>query len=270
MKIVKDIHTTTSNIAGFALLGVLWAISDSRWWSCSNNGLQVLENWTYGTISLLLGTGVAIVARHYNYGEKLRYYTEMAVRLMFIYALITIALIKTEGYFYDLSLITKQYKLVDIKMSELADAFNGYSPFYQSFNGAILLGGLGMLCFRNTQRVGALVLAANQSNPIAGVWKVDKIDFLAGDISETIKQELEDFDKIIIDKDRFGAVEVGDSLSYFEFIVNPKDKQLEFWNFFDYREIDLKGKYEQISPDTLLYIGRNNKDSLQIILTLEK
>jgi len=249
-------------------------------------------------------------------------------------------------------------------MSELADAFNGYSPFYQSFNGAILLGGLGMLCFRNTQRVGALVLAAtlahsvvlnysfdscmitknsiflsaalyllyndvfelfafysrskpivsydwtpvpashhlyksvtvyklvllaglmfynhdyvkdiknfkgrNQSNPIAGVWKVDKIDFLAGDISETIKQELEDFDKIIIDKDRFGAVEVGDSLSYFEFIVNPKDKQLEFWNFFDYREIDLKGKYEQISPDTLLYIGRNNKDSLQIILTLEK
>jgi len=363
MKAVKDIHSTLSSILGVTLLGVLWPIANSKWWSCSTGGSTELQLWTMGSIALTMGTCLALVARHYNYAEQLKYWTEVAVRMLFIYALITIALIKTEGQFYDLSLMTKEQKLSQLASSTFASAFYGYSPLFQAYSGAILLTGLVLLAFRNTLRLGTLILAAalvntvmldvsfdscfvmknsiflsaatyllftdvfssmafitrseplvrydwtplptnshlyksayiykvvllvgliaynhefvqnikdyrgrNKNNPIAGVWQVESIDYLKSKVSEQTKADLADIDKIIIDKDRFGAVAVGDSLSYFEFIVNPQDRQLEFWNFYDFRDMDLKGRYEQIAPDTLLYVGRNNKDSLQIVLTLE-
>ena len=364
MRRVKDIHTSISSIMGFTLLGLVWAIANTKWWSCSSDSGQIYQNYIYGALGLLVGTMLTLVARHYGHGEKLKYYTEAAMRLLLLYALVTVALIKTEGQFYDLTLMTQEHKLSDLESSTFASAFYAYSPLFQSFSGAILLLGLGFICFRNTQRIGNLILAAalvntvvlnhsfdscflmknsiylaavgyflyndffelfafatrtqpaitydwkpiathghlyksaslykvvllagllfynhdfvddiknyrgrNKDNPIAGVWKVAKIDYLSQDTSEVTKRELGDFDRIIIDKDRFGAVSVGDSLSYFEFIVDPKYNQLEFWNFLDYRDIDLKGRYQQISEDTLLYIGRNNRDSLQIVLTLDK
>lgn len=364
MRLVKDIHSSVSSILGFTLLGVLWSIANTRWWSCSSDAEQIYQNYAYGAAGLIVGLVVTVLARHYGHGEKLKYYTEAGMRLMLLYALITVAVIKTEGQFYDLTLMTQEHKLSDLESSTFASAFYAYSPLFQSFSGAILIAGLGMICFRNTQRIGNLILAAalvntvvlnhsfdscfvmknsiylaavsyflyndifdlfafttrtkplvnytwrplpthhhlyksatmykvvllagllfynhdfvedianyrgrNKNNPIAGVWKVAKIDYLSKDTSEVVKRELGEFDRIIIDKDRFGAVSVGDSLSYFEFIVDPKYNQLEFWNFLDYRDIDLKGKYEQISDDTLLYIGRNNRDSLKIVLTLDK
>lgn len=364
MERVKDIHNSISNLLGFGVIGMLWSISDTSWWSCSDHAEQIIKFWSYSTIGLGVGLGTMILARHFNHNEKLRFILEMTVKMLLLYVLISVAMIKTEGQFYDLSLITKQYKLSELDSSSFAAAFYGYSSFFQSYSGAILVLGLSFLVFRSTSRLGILILLGtlvnnvvlnhsfescyifknsiylaavsylffndifafggyllrkppfvkydwspissdhhlyksasvykfillagllfynhnyvlklknnkgrNKNNPIAGVWNVDKIDFLTSNIPKNIKKDLEEIEKVILDKDRFGAVEVGDSLSYFEFIVNPKDNQLEFWNFYNFREFDIKGKYDQISPDTLLYTGRNNKDSIHIVFTLDK
>ncbi len=363
MNTFKDIHTSFSSIVGVTVFALLASIATSPWWSCTSDAEAVMSTWNYGIYGLGLALVSSVILRHYGHGEKLKYFTELAVRLLLIYVLITIALIKTEGQFYDLSLVTQEHKLSDLEASTFASAFYGYSPTFQSFNGLILIFGLMMICFRNTQRVGNLLLAStllhtvvlnycfescflmkngiflasvlyfifndifelvafstrseplvryewvpikafghlrkslgaykavlligllffnhdkvldiknyagrNKDNPIAGVWKVADITFMENDMPHNEKIDLEKFDKIIIDKKRFGAVSVDDSLSYFEFIVNPQDNQLEFWNFHDYRQLDLKGKYYQIAPDTLLYLAANNKDSLRIVLTLD-
>lgn len=364
MQAVKDIHSTISTVLGATVGAVLLSIADTKWWSCADDAAQIATTWEYGVCGLLGGLALTLVLRHYGHGPKLMYYTEVAVRLLLLYTLTEVALIKTEGQFYDLTLMTQENKLSDLDSSTFASAFYGYSPQFQSYSGAILLGGLALIVFRRTQRLGYLILAAtlinsvvlnhsfescylfkngiylsaiaylvyndlfgiyaftarttplveyrytplkagshlskslamykvillgafmmynhdsvlhiknykhkNAENPIAGVWKVERIDYLAGDMPDQMKEELENFESFIIDKGRFGAVTVADSMSYFEFVVDPDYHQLEFWNFFDYRQLDLKGRYEQVGPDTLLYIGRNNKDSLQIVFTKDK
>jgi len=109
----------------------------------------------------------------------------------------------------------------------------------------------------------------NVDSPITGVWKVTDVQFLESDIPEENKKNIKNFKSIILDKGRFGAVEIADSLSFFEYIIDPKYNQLEFWNFQDFWEMDIKGRYRQVTEDSLIYIGRNKQDSLQISLKLE-
>ena len=109
----------------------------------------------------------------------------------------------------------------------------------------------------------------NVDSPITGVWKVTDVHFLESDVPEENKKDILSFKSIILDKGRFGAVEIADSLSFFEYIIDPKYNQLEFWNFQDFWEMNIKGKYRQVTKDSMIYIGRNKKDSLQISLKLD-
>jgi len=109
----------------------------------------------------------------------------------------------------------------------------------------------------------------NVDSPITGVWKVTDVQFLKSDLPEENKKDIQNFKSIILDKGRFGAVEIADSLSFFEYIIDPKYNQLEFWNFQDFWEMNIKGKYHKVTEDSMIYIGRNQKDSLQISLKLD-
>ena len=102
---------------------------------------------------------------------------------------------------------------------------------------------------------------SNEASPIVGVWKVDKIIY---DSSEVFPVELNTFESLFLDKFRLGAVKSNDSLSYFEYMVDTTFHQLEFWNFHQFRQLDLKGKYQMKGNDTLIYKGVSNKDSVQM------
>ena len=110
---------------------------------------------------------------------------------------------------------------------------------------------------------------SNINSPITGVWRITDIKFLKSDFPEQNKKDIQSFKSIILDKGRWGAVEIADSLSFFEYIIDPRYNQLEFWNFQDFWELNIKGKYTQVTEDSIIYIGRNKKDSLQISLKLD-
>ena len=282
---------------------------------------------------------------------------------MIVYAIFTTALLKAEGHYYNYSLFNGATKLAHLEANTFANAFYGFSPIFQAYVGYIILAGLALICFRQTQRLGNVVLLAilfnavvlnysfescfiykngiylavvtyfiysdlpaylsfftrkkmhaskeyhplqghthlinsssvlklvfltgfffynhdyiyeikknrlsNVNNPITGIWKVTDVQFLNKDIPEENKKEIQSFESIILDKGRYGAVEIADSLSFFQYIVDPTYNQLELWHFQDFWELNIKGKYFQISEDSLLYVGRNRKDSLQISLKLE-
>lgn len=102
---------------------------------------------------------------------------------------------------------------------------------------------------------------SNETSPIVGVWKIDKIIY---DTTEMLPEELISFDRLFLDKFRMGAVKSNDSISYFEYMVDTTFHQLEFWNFHHFRHLDLKGKYQIQGNDTLIYSGVSNKDSIQM------
>ena len=111
---------------------------------------------------------------------------------------------------------------------------------------------------------------SNADSPIVGVWDIIDVQYTTdtGEVSnDTIPIELAEFKSLFLDKSRFGAVKVHeDSLSMFEYIVDSNYNQLEFWNFFDYKNLDLKGKYFLEDPDTLIYSAKNQGDSLRMVL----
>lgn len=102
----------------------------------------------------------------------------------------------------------------------------------------------------------------SKDHPIVGIWSVESVNASTKDFPP--------FSRLIFEKSIVGNVEVEDSLSQFYYIVDTAYNQLEFYNFQDFRSLDLKGKYEMIDSTTVKYVGRNNKDSLQIIMKKEK
>jgi len=275
------------------VLGVLWPIANTAWWSCSNDGETVLAIWTLGCAGVAIGTVATVVARHYGYSEQLLLlafrHTLRLGSLVLAAALVhtvvlnvsfdscftmknSIFLTAVCYFLYNdlwalVGYVTRTEPIVKYNWTPLSVSHHLYrsAALYK----VVLLAGLIAYNHDFVQDIRDY-RGRNKDNPIAGVWQVESIDYLRGEVSEQTKTDLAEIDRIIMDKDRFGAVAVGDSLSYFEFIVNPKERQLEFWNFYDFRQMDMKGRYEQIAPDTLLYIGRNNQDSLRITLTLDK
>lgn len=111
---------------------------------------------------------------------------------------------------------------------------------------------------------------SNEDSPIVGVWDIIDLKYQSdtGQLSrDTIPVELAKFKSLFLDESRFGAVKINDdSLSTFEYIVDSNFNQLEFWNFFDFKELDLKGKYEFLAEDTIVYKGTNRKEKIEILL----
>jgi len=359
----KDLHNTTSNILGLTLIGVLGSTLTVEWWSCGDGPFEIMRIWTYGFIMGCGGLCIAVVARHFRSHQQLKYWTELMLRFLLVYAVFTTALLKAEGHFYNYSLFNGETKLANLEADTFANAFYGFSPMFQAYVGYAILGGLALICFKQTQRIGNILLAVimanavmlnysfdscfilknsiylsvitffiytdlpayysfftrqniemekdyhplgqhrhlfnsngvfkivlltgfffynqdyiedvknfrsrNVDSPITGVWKVTDVQFLTSDVPEENKRNISNFKSIILDKGRFGAVEIADSLSFFEYIIDPKYNQLELWNFQDFWEMDIKGKYHQVTADSMIYIGRNQKDSLQISLKLD-
>lgn len=359
----KDIHTTISNIFGFTLIGVLGATMIVPWWSCGDGPLEVMRSWTFGSVMFITGISTSIVARHFGFQNQLKYWTELLLRFLLVYTVFTTALLKAEGHFYNYTLFNGETKLANLEANTFANAFYGFSPMFQAYVGYVIIGGLALICFKPTQRIGNILLAVilanavmlnysfescftiknsiylsvvlyfifldmqayfsfftrnsvpitkeyhplnsqihlkqsaifyklilltgfffythhyiedvkdfrsrNVDSPITGVWKVTDVQFLASDVPEENKKDIENFKSIILDVGRYGAVEIADSLSFFEYIIDPTYNQLEFWNFQDFWEMNIKGKYHQITEDSIVYIGRNQKDSLQISLKLD-
>ena len=354
----KDLHISSANILGFTLIGVLASTFTSSWWSCADGNLDLFRAWALGSIFLILGGSITVVTRHYNYGKHFQYYTEFILRVMIVYAIVTTALLKAEGHFYNYTLFDSETKLADLEAQSFANAFYGFSPMFQSYVGYAVLAGLALICFNQTKRVGTLLLGGilinavmlnisfdscfvyknsiylvtisyfvfnelpsyfaffssqknaaelgyhplknnkhlhnsaslmkmvllvglffytqdyikdtknyrsrNAQSPITGVWNIMDLQFLQNDIPEENKKTIQSFKSIILDKGRYGAVKIDDSLSFFEYLIVPDDNQLEIWNFQDFYDLDIKGRYTQISDDSLVYIGRNNRDSLMI------
>lgn len=359
----KDLHNTISNIISLTLIGVLASTLTVEWWSCGNGPVEISRIWKYGSVMAVTGLCSALVARHYNLQKQFKYWTELCLRVLLVYAIFTTALLKAEGHFYNYTLFNGETKLANLEANTFANAFYGFSPMFQAYIGYVIIGGLALLCFKRTQRIGNILMAAilanaimlnysfescfilknsiylsvisyfifadlpayysfftrkkleiepeyhplhghvhlvnsnslfkiillvgfffythdyiedvknfrarNVDSPITGVWKITDVQFLAHDLPEESKKDIQNFKSIILDKGRFGAVEIADSLSFFEYIIDPQYNQLEFWNFQDFWEMNIKGKYHQVTEDSIIYIGRNKKDSLQISLKLD-
>ena len=354
----KDLHMTSANLLGFTLLGVLASTFTSQWWSCADGVMDVMRAWTLGSLLFIVGGSTTVIARHYGYGKQLQYYIELILRIMIVYAIITTALLKAEGHFYNYTLFDGESKLAHLEAKTFANAFYGFSPLFQSYIGYAVLLGLASICFKQTKRIGHLLLGGilinavmlnlsfdscfvyknsiylaviayfvfnelpsyfnffssrkrsissryhplddnkhlhnsasimkiillvglffynqdyikdtknyrsrNAKSPITGVWDITDFHFLKNDGQEEDKETIQLFESIILDKGRFGAVKIDDTLSFFEYLIVPDDNHLEIWNFQDYYNLDIKGRYTQISEDSLVYIARNNRDSLMM------
>jgi hypothetical protein len=111
---------------------------------------------------------------------------------------------------------------------------------------------------------------SNADSPIVGVWNIEDIQYDTSKLNGQEEYELKSFKSLFLERRRLGAVKTQDSLSYFEYMIDTTYHQLEFWNFHEFRDLDLKGKYFLPSPDTMIYKGYNNKDSIKIIMSLDK
>ncbi|NNF33948.1 MAG: hypothetical protein HKN68_07555 [Saprospiraceae bacterium] len=111
---------------------------------------------------------------------------------------------------------------------------------------------------------------SNTNNPIYGVWNIEDIKYDTVPLDSSQANVFNSFQSLFLEKRRYGAVKSGDTLSAFEYMIDTTYHQLEFWNFHEFRSLDLKGKYLLSHPDTLIYRGINNKDSIEIKMSLDK
>ena len=102
----------------------------------------------------------------------------------------------------------------------------------------------------------------SKEHPIVGIWDVETINATTKDFPN--------FTRLIFEKSVFGNVEVEDSTSSFYYVVDTTYRQMEFYNFQDFRSLDIKGKYEIIDSNTVKYIGNNNKEYLEFIMKKQK
>lgn len=102
----------------------------------------------------------------------------------------------------------------------------------------------------------------SKDHPIVGIWSVETM--------QASTKDFPNFSRLIFEKSRFGSVEVKDSLSVFNYVVDTTYRQMELYGFHDFRSIDLKGKYEFIDSNTVKYVGKNNKEYLEFIMKKQK
>lgn len=100
--------------------------------------------------------------------------------------------------------------------------------------------------------------AQHKEHPLIGIWDVDTL--------KANSENFPEFKRLIFEQSIFGNVEVKDSITGFYYLVDTNYHQMEFYNFHEFRELDLKGKYNFLDSNTVEYIGRNNKDSLYFTL----
>ena len=111
--------------------------------------------------------------------------------------------------------------------------------------------------------------ASNDQSPIKGVWKVKDVEYNKTTETDYQTDTLKLADKIYLSSSRYGKIKFNDTLTSFEYMVNPENNQFELWNFNEFRKIDLKGKFKYLAEDTIRFEGRNEKDNVAFTLVLE-
>ncbi len=113
--------------------------------------------------------------------------------------------------------------------------------------------------------------ANNADSPIKGVWTIK--DFQVKDNSKDKDYQTDTLvraEKLYLSSSRYGKIKVNDTLTTFEYMVDPSNQQFELWNFYDFRMLDLKGKFHRISQDSIQFKGKNAKDDIQFTMVLEE
>lgn len=165
----RDLHNTISNILSLTLLGVLGSTLTVEWWSCGDGPLEVMRTWTYGSAMAVLGLVAAVTFRHFGHHKQLKYWTEFALRVLLVYAMFTTALLKAEGHFYNYTLFHGETKLANLEANTFANAFYGFSPMFQAYVGYVIIAGLALLCFKQTQRIANVLMAVILTNAVDSV-----------------------------------------------------------------------------------------------------
>lgn len=111
--------------------------------------------------------------------------------------------------------------------------------------------------------------ANNLESPIKGVWTIKDVSLNKKTDNDFQSDSLFQAKKIYLSSSRYGKIRMNDTLSTFEYMVDPSNNQFELWNFLDYRKLDLKGKFEYLSDDTVRFKGRNAKDEISFTMVLE-
>ncbi len=137
---------------------------------------------------------------------------------------------------------------------------------YQSLNYFKLILIAGTLVFYGWKQDRMLRWTKNnKANPIEGTWNLVEMQ---ADKTANLADELKlmHADMVIFERGVWGYVVEEDSMSMFKYLLDTSNQQFELYDFHNYRSLDLKGKYEFIDSETLLFEGKNNKDSLSILL----
>lgn len=108
---------------------------------------------------------------------------------------------------------------------------------------------------------------ANYEHPAVGAWIIDDVEY----ITDTLEhKDIPKFERMLFNKGRKGQLITHDTTSGFEYIVDTTYDQFEMYNFYEFRNMDVKGKYVIQSPDTLLFKGTNQKDTLNFTMIRDK
>ena len=207
-------------------------------------------------LSVIMGNAVII---NYSYGL-----CTTADAFIFL-SLITYLFIPFLRNFLNITVLNKPAEKVNYPL------FTGSGHGYKALNILKLVVIIGIMIFYyNPYRRYLRYYHSNADSPVVGVWNIEQIEYDTSLIGSKEEAYLRSFQSLFLEKRRLGAVKADDSLSFFEYMIDTNYHQLEFWNFHEYRSLDLKGKYSMPSPDTLIYNGYNNKHGLQMKLSLDK
>lgn len=112
--------------------------------------------------------------------------------------------------------------------------------------------------------------AENALSPIKGVWTIKDVDLQINSDKDYQSDTLYRAQKIYLSSSRYGKIRMNDTLTTFEYMVDPSNNQFEMYNFYEFRKLDLKGRFEIISADTIRFKGRNAKDEVSFVMVLEE
>jgi len=127
---------------------------------------------------------------------------------------------------------------------------------------------IGLMVFLNFKKESNwLNRYSSKSNPIVGAWKIDSSQstFEGNQTKDFLQAEI-----FYFDRGSTAFIEIDDSISRFKYLLDPNAEQFDMYDFHQLRDVDLKGKYELIDPDTLIFNGKNHRDSIIIQLSREK
>ncbi len=165
-------------------------------------------------------------------------------------------------------------RLYSFFLTDKAVAENSYPLFsdsgklYQALNYLKLFFIAGTLVYFGWKQDRMLRWTKNHhTNPIEGTWEIVNYEYSADwDIKDSEEIEFLKSNMFVFERGVRGYIVEEDSMSMFKYLVDTSNQQFELYDFHNYRSVDLKGKYELIDPETLKFYGKNNKDSLSILL----